>query len=44
MSRKKNLLAFFDKADLGVDAIDDWSAFEKKFYGGKERRTGCKRD
>lgn len=31
--KKVDLKAFFDKADLGVDAIDDWGEFEKKFYG-----------
>ncbi len=33
--KKVDLTAFFDKADLGVDAIDDWDEFEKKFYGEK---------
>jgi len=33
--RKSNadLTKYFDSIDLGVDAIDDWSDFEKKFYG-----------
>lgn len=30
--KKIDLKAFFDKIDLGVDAIGDWSEFEKKFY------------
>lgn len=35
MPRKKNLSAFFDKVDLGVDAIGNWGEFEKEFYGEK---------
>lgn len=31
--KKIDLKAFFDKADLGIDVIDDWEEFEKKFYG-----------
>jgi len=28
--------SFFDKVDLGVEAIGNWREFEKKFYeGGK---------
>jgi len=30
--RKVDLTAFFDKIDLGVEAIGSWSEFEKKFY------------
>lgn len=30
--RKIDLTKFFDKIDLGVDAIGDWEEFEKKFY------------
>lgn len=33
--RRIDLTAFFDKADLDVDFIDDWKEFEKKFYGEK---------
>jgi bifunctional DNA-binding transcriptional regulator/antitoxin component of YhaV-PrlF toxin-antitoxin module len=29
--RKVDLRKFFDKANLGVDAIDDWDEFEKLF-------------
>jgi len=32
--KKVPLTKFFDKADLSVDAIDDWAEFEKKFYEG----------
>lgn len=32
--RKASLTEFFDKADLGVEAIGDWAEFEKKFYEG----------
>jgi bifunctional DNA-binding transcriptional regulator/antitoxin component of YhaV-PrlF toxin-antitoxin module len=32
--RKVSLTKFFDKADLGVDTIDNWAEFEKKFYEG----------
>ncbi len=32
--RKVSLTKFFDKADLNVDAIDNWAEFEKKFYEG----------
>jgi bifunctional DNA-binding transcriptional regulator/antitoxin component of YhaV-PrlF toxin-antitoxin module len=31
--KKVDLTKFFDKADLGVDFINDWKKFEKKFYG-----------
>ncbi len=30
--KKIDLRAFFDQVDLGVDAIGDWSEFERKFY------------
>ena len=30
--RKIDLTKYFDKADLGVDAIGNWKQFEKKFY------------
>lgn len=32
--RKVSLTKFFDKADLSVDAIDNWAEFEKRFYEG----------
>ena len=32
--RKVSLTKFFDKADLSVDAISNWTEFEKKFYEG----------
>ncbi|NOZ77239.1 MAG: AbrB family transcriptional regulator [Euryarchaeota archaeon] len=32
--RKISLTKFFDKVDLDVDAIDNWSEFEKRFYEG----------
>ncbi|MBU2559851.1 transposase, partial [archaeon] len=32
--KKTSLTKFFDKADLGVDAINNWAEFEKRFYGG----------
>ncbi len=32
--RKVSLTKFFDKADLGVDAIDRWAVFEKRYYEG----------
>ncbi|MGA2387148.1 MAG: AbrB/MazE/SpoVT family DNA-binding domain-containing protein [Candidatus Bathyarchaeia archaeon] len=32
--RKIDLTKYFDKADLGVDAIGNWKQFEKKFYEG----------
>lgn len=32
--KKTSLTKFFDKADLGVDAIDNWAEFEKRFYEG----------
>lgn len=32
--RKVSLTKFFDKAELGVDAIDNWALFEKRFYEG----------
>lgn len=28
-----DLTAFFNKVELGVEAIDDWREFEKMFYG-----------
>ncbi|MCW3999042.1 MAG: MraZ N-terminal domain containing protein [Candidatus Bathyarchaeota archaeon] len=31
--RKVNLTEFFDKADLGVDSIGNWTEFEKKNAG-----------
>ena len=33
--RKVDITLFFDKVDLGVEAIGSWREFEKKFY---ERR------
>lgn len=30
--RKADLRRFYDSADLGVDAIADWSEFEKKVH------------
>jgi hypothetical protein len=30
--RKADLRRFFDSADLGVDAVDDWSEFERKIH------------
>ena len=33
---KVDLTAFFDKVELGVEAIDDWRKFEKLFYGALE--------
>jgi bifunctional DNA-binding transcriptional regulator/antitoxin component of YhaV-PrlF toxin-antitoxin module len=30
--RRVDLTKYFDKIDLGVDAIGDWKDFEKKFY------------
>lgn len=30
--RKIDITKYFDKADLGVDAIGSWKQFEKKFY------------
>lgn len=30
--RKIDLTKFFDKADLGVDSIENWKQFEKRFY------------
>jgi bifunctional DNA-binding transcriptional regulator/antitoxin component of YhaV-PrlF toxin-antitoxin module len=32
--RKVDLTEFFDKVDLGVDAVGSWKAFERKFYEG----------
>lgn len=32
--RKVSLTDFFDKADLSVEAIDNWAEFERKFYEG----------
>lgn len=34
--RKIDLTEFFDKADLGVDAIGRWKEFEKKFLEGRK--------
>ena len=34
--RKVDLTAFFDKIDLGVEAIGNWREFEKKFYEGSK--------
>lgn len=34
--RKIDLTEFFDKADLGVDAIGSWKEFEKKFFEGRK--------
>jgi len=34
--RKVDLTAFFDKIDLGVEAIGNWGEFEKKFYEGSK--------
>ncbi len=30
--KKADLRRFFDSVNLGVDAVDDWSEFEKKFF------------
>ncbi|MCD6485498.1 MAG: AbrB/MazE/SpoVT family DNA-binding domain-containing protein [Candidatus Odinarchaeota archaeon] len=30
---KADLTKFFDRIDLGIDEIEDWTEFEKKFYG-----------
>ncbi len=30
--KKADLRRFFDSVNLGVDALDDWSEFERKFY------------
>lgn len=32
--RKVSLTSFFDKVDLDIDEIDEWSDFEKKIYRG----------
>lgn len=31
--RKVDLTKCFDKVDLGVESIGNWSEFEKEFYG-----------
>ena len=33
--RKVDLTTFFDKVDLGVEAIGNWREFEKRFYEGR---------
>jgi len=33
---KMDLTVFFDKVDLGVEAIGNWKEFEKRFYGGSK--------
>lgn len=30
---KIDLTALFDAVEIGVDAIDDWKEFERRFYG-----------
>lgn len=32
--RRSDLTKFFDKVDLGVEAIGDWERFEERFYEG----------
>lgn len=32
--RRVDLVALFDKVDLGVEAIGNWREFEKRFYEG----------
>jgi bifunctional DNA-binding transcriptional regulator/antitoxin component of YhaV-PrlF toxin-antitoxin module len=32
--KKISLTRFFDRADLGVDAVNNWAEFEKRFYEG----------
>jgi len=34
--RKADLNGFFDKVDLGVEAIGDWERFERRFYGAED--------
>lgn len=34
--RKVDLTEFFDRVDLGVEAIESWREFEKRFYGSGE--------
>jgi len=34
--RKVDLTEFFDSVDLGVEAIEGWREFEKRFYEGGE--------
>lgn len=31
--QKIDLTALFDAVEIGVDAIDDWKEFERRFYG-----------
>lgn len=31
--QKIDLTALFDSVEIGVDAIDDWKEFERRFYG-----------
>jgi bifunctional DNA-binding transcriptional regulator/antitoxin component of YhaV-PrlF toxin-antitoxin module len=31
--RRVDLTKLFDKVDLGVESIEDWSQFEQTFYG-----------
>ena len=31
--RKVDLTKLFNKVDLGVESIEDWSQFEQTFYG-----------
>jgi len=33
--RRVDLSAFFDKINLGVEAIGNWREFEKRFYEGR---------
>lgn len=33
---KVDLTEFFDRADLGAEAIGNWREFEKRFYGGSK--------
>ena len=32
--RKPDLTKFFDRVDIGVESIEDWGQFERKFYRG----------
>jgi bifunctional DNA-binding transcriptional regulator/antitoxin component of YhaV-PrlF toxin-antitoxin module len=31
--RRVDLTKLFDKVDLGIESIEDWSQFEQTFYG-----------
>jgi DNA-binding transcriptional regulator/RsmH inhibitor MraZ len=42
--RKADLRRFYNSADLGIDAIDEWSEFEKKIHRLRNERTQTKRD